>query len=213
MTPNATASSTNTLPPISTQQLFNVSALPRDVLLQYDKKHATGQLIKGNRMGLFMTNVPMTSQPSQTQTQHYYLEPPGIGHQLLTRDGTVFYLRDQGAKINQMFVSSAPTCKGNTPEHIRAWYMAFTTFAASKGKYVHPYFCFCSDHVASHRGFSIGNDDDYVQHDLSSRYVPSIYIWSHGGLPRIRMSSCQACMMNKLQSSTLMLAATAMRHY
>ena len=166
-------SSSSALPPISTQQLFNVTALPPDVRVRYDK-HATGQLIKGNDMGPFMTKVPMLSQPSQTRQQQYHLDPPGIGHRLITRDGTVFYLRDQGAKTNQMFVSSAPTCKGNTPEHIRAWYMAFTTFAASKGKYVHPYFCFRSDHVASHRGFSIGDDDDYTQHDLPSRYVPTI---------------------------------------
>ena len=77
-----------------------------------------------------------------------------------------------------MFESSAPTCKGNTPEHIQAWYMTFTTFAASKGKCVQPYFCFCSDHVACHRGFYIGDDDDYTQHDLPSRYAPSIDTWS-----------------------------------
>ena len=69
-------------------------------------------------MGSFTTNVPMNLQPSQTRTQHYYLDPPGIGHRLLTRDGTAFYLQDQGVKTNQIFVSSAPTCKGNMPEHI-----------------------------------------------------------------------------------------------
>ena len=55
--------------------------------------------------------------------------------------------------------------------------MAFTSFAASKGKYVHPYFCLQKDHIASNQGFSIREDDDYVQHDLPSRYVPSLEMW------------------------------------
>ena len=100
-------------------------------------------------MGPFMTNTPpKTTQPRPTRTQHYYLDPPGIGYQLITQqDGTVLNLRDQGAKTNQMFVTSAPPCKGNTPEHIWEWCMALTAFAASKGKYIHPYFCFGSDHM------------------------------------------------------------------
>ena len=126
-------------------------------------------------MGPFMTNTPMTTQPGQTPTQHYYLDPPGIRHRLITRDGTVFYyLRDQGAKNNQMFMTSTPPSKGNAPKHIWTWYMAFTAFAASKRKYVHPYFCFQSDHVASHQGFSTGDDNNHVQHNLPSRYVPSL---------------------------------------
>ena len=119
-TPNATASSTNALPPSSTQQLFNLSALPPGIQLQYDK-HATSQLIKGKDMGPFMTNVPddLATQSNPNATL-LLSRPPGIGHRLLTRDSTVFYLRDQGAKTNQMSVSRAPICKGNTPEHIRA---------------------------------------------------------------------------------------------
>ena len=153
--------------PIATQELFNINALPADVRLRYDK-HSSNLLINGNEMKPFITNIPEQQNPNKMRNCHYHLDPPGIGHRLITRDGTVFHLRDHGAKSDQMFISGAPSCKGSTPANIRAWYMAFTAFAASKGKYVHPYFCFRKDHLSSNRGFSVGEDDDHTLYDLPS---------------------------------------------
>ena len=56
--------------------------------------------------------------------------------------------------------------------------MAFTVFAPSKRKYVHPYFCFWKDYITSHQGFSTDKDDDSVQHDLPNCYVPALKTWS-----------------------------------
>ena len=120
-------------------------------------------------MGPFLTNTPETRQPNQMRTQQYYLDPSGT---------TGYHLRDQGAKNNQIFIFTTPARKGNPPENIRAWYMAFTTFPAAKGKYVHPYFWFQNDHASSTKGFSVGEDDDYTQHDLPSQYHTSIDTWS-----------------------------------
>ena len=49
-----------------TQQLFNVSNLPPDDCIQYEK-HTSQNLIKGVEMGPFSTNTPMTTQPLQCQ--------------------------------------------------------------------------------------------------------------------------------------------------
>ena len=163
--------------PIATQELFNINALPADVRLRYDK-HSSNLLINGNEMKPFITNIPEQQNPNKMRNCHYHLDPPGIGHRLITRDGTVFHLRDHGAKSDQMFISGAPSCKGSTPADIRVWYMAFTAFAASKGKYVHPYFCFRKDHLSSNRGFSVGEDDDHTLYDLPSRYAPMLGTWS-----------------------------------
>ena len=163
--------------PINTQGLFNINALPADVRLRYDKQ-SSNLLINGNEMKPFITNIPETQNPNRMRNCHYHLDPPGIGHRLITRDGTVFHLRDHGPKSDQMFITGAPSCKGNSPADIRAWYMAFTAFAASKGKYVHPYFCFRKDHLSSNRGFSVGEDDDHTLHDLPSRYAPTLGTWS-----------------------------------
>ena len=55
----------------------------------------------------------------------------------------------------------------------RAWYMAFTVFATSKGKYAHPYFCFRKDHLSSNHG----RHRPYL-HNLPSQYAPVINTWS-----------------------------------
>jgi len=167
----------HSISPIATQELFNINALPPDVRLRYDK-HSSNLLINGNEMKPYITNIPETQNPNKMRNCHYHLDPPGIGHRLITRDGTVFHLRDHGAKSDQMFITGAPSCKGSSPADIRAWYMAFTAFAASKGKYVHPYFCFRKDHLSSNRGFSVGEDDDHTLHDLPSRYAPTLGTWS-----------------------------------
>ena len=144
---------------------------PYQVLVQL-----TSKLIKGYKMGPFLTNIHETLQPNWMPTQQYYLDPPGIGHQIITRDDTVFHLRD---KKDLMFVTTAPACKGNnSPKNIRAGYMAFTTFVAAKGEYSHPYFCFCKDHVSSPKGFSVGKDNNYIPYDLPSWYHTSINTWS-----------------------------------
>ena len=77
-----------------------------------------------------------------------------------------------------MFISGAPSCKGNTPADIRAWYMAFTVHAASKGYYVHPYFCFQTNSMNGNFGFSAGINDNYTNHDLPVKFGPSLKTWS-----------------------------------
>ena len=122
-------------------QFFNVNQLPTDVRLQHCKKSGN-QLIDGNWMKPFITSIPTTQNPNKMRTCHHHLDPPGIGHRLITRDGTVFHLRDHGAKSNEMFIKSAPVCRDNLAADVWEWHIAFTQFAASKGKHVHPHFCF-----------------------------------------------------------------------
>jgi hypothetical protein len=56
--------------------------------------------------------------------------------------------------------------------------MAFTVHAASKGYYIHPYFCFRRESMNSTYGFSAGIDDDYLLHDLPIKMAPNLEIWS-----------------------------------
>ena len=77
--------------PSSSQQSFNVQQLPADVRLIYNKR-SSNQLITGNEMKPFITSIPENQNPNKMRTCHYHLDPPGIGHRLITRDGTVFHL-------------------------------------------------------------------------------------------------------------------------
>ena len=73
-----------------------------------------------------------------------------------------------------MFVRGAPVCQGNTRAELRAWHTAFTQFPAPKGKCVHPHLCFQKEQIVSIRGFSAGEDDKFVKHDLPSRHAMSL---------------------------------------
>ena len=158
--------------------VFNMNALPPEVRIRYET-HKTKKLMRGSDMKPFPTDIPFNNQPTQTREQYYYLDPPVTGHRLITIDGTLFNLRtDLGPKNDELFIKGAPRCLGNTAEDIRTWYMTFTRYAAEKGKYVHPYFCFRKGNVASTYGFSAGNDSDHVQHDLPRKYEPALETWS-----------------------------------
>ena len=127
--------------PLGTLELFNVNNPPPDVRQRHDTKTRSG-LPCQNEMKPFQNNMPEARNPSKMQTMHHHLDPPVTGDRLITRDRTVFHLRDHGAKSNQMSMTSAPRCKGNEPEEIRSWCLAFTKFAAAKGKCAHLHFCF-----------------------------------------------------------------------
>ena len=73
-----------------------------------------------------MTSILETQNPNKMRTCHCHLNPPGIGHQLITRDGTAFHPRNHGAKSNEMFIKSAPVCHSNSMADIWAWCIAFT---------------------------------------------------------------------------------------
>ena len=77
-----------------------------------------------------------------------------------------------------MFTKSAPLCCGNLAADIWAWCITFIQSAASKGKCMHPCFCFQKDHTSLIQGFSIGKDDDFLQDDLPGRHAPNLVTWS-----------------------------------
>ena len=89
-----------------------------------------------------------------------------------------------------MFIKSAPACQGNSTADIQAWCISFTQFAASKGTCAHPHFCFQKDHISSIKGFSVREDDDFLQHDSPGRHTPSLVTWSQ--------QICQAMSSNKV---------------
>ena len=163
--------------PITAYDVFNYKAMPSDVQDRYQSKQ-NRELVRGSALVPFKTNIPTVQNPSINMTQLYYLDPPATGERLITRDGSYFHLRDQGGAQEKLFIQNTPICTGNSPAEIRAWYMAFTVHAASKGYYIHPYFCFRTDSMNSNFGFSAGIDDDYINHDLPVKYGPNLETWS-----------------------------------
>ena len=117
--PNKKTNQNTATAPTTSLEHFNIHMLPPDVRQRYDTK-TRGELLCQNEMKPFRTNIPQVRNPSKMQVMHYHLDPPVVGNRLITRDGTVFHLRDQGPKTDQMFISSAPRCKGNKPEEIRS---------------------------------------------------------------------------------------------
>ena len=173
---NTTERAKATAPPESIAY-FNFSKLPVDVMARYKTKQ-NRELIRGADLNPFKTEIPMQSNPNLKCTQLYYLDPPVTGDRLITRDGTYFHLRDQGGAQEKLFIQNTPTCHGPTPPDIRAWYAAFTVHAASKGYYIHPYFCFRKESMNSTYGFSAGADDDHTHYDLPIKYSPYLETWS-----------------------------------
>ena len=98
----------------------------------------------------FRTDMPEVRNPSKIGAMHHCLDPLVMGNRLITRDGAAFHLRNHGPKSDQMFVTSAPRCKGNKSEEMQSQHLVFTEFAAAKGKCMHPCFCFGKDNMTSH---------------------------------------------------------------
>ena len=163
--------------PIDSLENFNYKALPGDVQSRYQAKQ-NRELVTGSSLIPFATDIPSNSNPNINMKQLYYLDPPVTGDRLITKDGTYFHLRDQGGAQEKLFIQNTPICSGKSPSEVRAWYMAFTVHAASKGYYIHPYFCFRRESMNSTYGFSAGIDDDYTLHDLPIKLAPNLEIWS-----------------------------------
>jgi hypothetical protein len=172
--PPATSTS-NTTPQIAAT--FNHRNLPPTVQARYlQHQQQDTALLPGNRMNAFTTNIPKTNDPSTFRKQQYHLDPPGSGDRLITRGGTFFYLAEQDAAKDKQFLTNMPSCKGSSPEDIRAWYQHLIVHANSHGIYIHPYFCFRKE-ADSPMGFTHGDDDDYTTYDLPKKYAPHIDRW------------------------------------
>ena len=77
---------------------------------------------KRNEMNPFATNTPETCHPCQIRKEQYYLDFPGIGNPLVTRDGTVFHQRDQGEKDKDAKESPPGTIEHGTWQTIKQLY-------------------------------------------------------------------------------------------
>jgi len=166
---------------ISALNSFGTSKLPPDVCDRYLKNKDSNHLMPGSAMTRFLTKIPnLSKDPNGTimRTAEYHLDPGGIGHRLITRDGTCFALTEHSTPASEKaFLSTMPPCKGTTARDIRSWYHRFTAHAAQHRVYVHPYYCF-RPHSGSSSGFSIGIDTDTVTYDLPDKHHINIPMWN-----------------------------------
>ena len=132
-------------------------------------------------MTRFITTIPnLSKDPNGTimRTAEYHLDPGGIGHRLITRDGTCFALTEHSTPASEKaFLSTMPPCKGTSARDIRSWYHRFTAHAAQHRVYVHPYYCF-RPYSGSSNGFNIGTDTDTVTYDLPDKHHINIPMWN-----------------------------------
>jgi len=184
--PNAaTTNAANTDPSssgyISTLSSFGTSKLPPDVRDRYLQNKDTNHLMPGSAMTRFITKIPdLSKDPNGTimRTAEYHLDPGGIGHRLITRDGTCFALTEHSTPASEKaFLSTMPPCKGTSARDIRSWYHRFTAHAAQHRVYVHPYYCF-RPHSGSSNGFNIGIDTDTTTYDLPDKHHINIPMWN-----------------------------------
>ena len=133
----ATASSSSAS---SSPRLFNHNALPADVKARYlariDDAPILGSVIKTQ----YSTGFP------------YHLELPD---KLILADGSIFFL--QPDPNEKEFMRASLPCLDDSHAGVRAWYDKLARCAMDYGFYVHPLWCFRSDH-GGERGFYHGND-------------------------------------------------------
>ena len=121
-------------------RLFNYNALPADVKARYldriDDAPILGSVIKTQ----YSTGFP------------YHLELPD---KIILADGSIFFL--QGDPNEKEFMRASLPCLDDSHAGVRSWYDKLARCAMDYGFYVHPLWCFRSDH-GGERGFDHGND-------------------------------------------------------
>ena len=153
---------------------WNPNALPLQVKERYLNRE---KILTGNEMTAFNIAIPGNATPVG---MYSYLDPPGIGPRLITRNGLCFDLtrneRSKEASRDKQFIANFPRMQGNTPEQIRKWYREVTAFALGHNIYIHPYYLFRKE--ASHiRGFTIGTDTATEFYDIPTRFELAITEW------------------------------------
>ena len=153
---------------------WNPNSLPTQVKERYLKREG---ILTGSEMLPF--NIATAGSPAPVK-MIYYLDPPGIGPRLITRDGLCFDLtrneRSKEASRDKQFIANFPRMQGDAPEQIRKWYREVTAFALGHNIYVHPYYLFRKD-AAHIRGFTVGTDTITEHHDLPTRFELAITEW------------------------------------
>jgi len=71
-----------------------------------------------------------------------YLDPPGSGNRLITRNGAIFGLPSQKIDDEKLFLANVPACSGTSTIDIQNWYHVFTVHVTAHGFFIQPYFCF-----------------------------------------------------------------------
>jgi len=135
----ATAPSTSTS---SSLRIFNHNALPSDVKARYlariDERPTLGVTVRTHYSTGFL----------------YHLELPD---KIILADGSIFFI--QGDPNEKEFMRASLPCLDDSHAGVRAWYDKLARCAMDYGFYVHPLWCFRSDH-GGERGFYYGNDQD-----------------------------------------------------
>ena len=144
---------------------FNDRALPNDVRIRFNIKKNQG-LIAGNTI----------AQPYQGGFR-YHLQG---NENLDLADETLYIMQNPDIKA---IMRDPVSCEDDTHAGVWAWYSSSTQFMYDQGFYVHPIWCFRSDHGGI-RGFTAGDDPD---DDLPWRM----------GVPLSRMAQPVYCLLSK----------------
>ena len=137
--PTPTTSSAPSTPTAVNEQLYSPSTFPDDVRKRFDDKR-NGKLVLGNTI----------STPYEDENFYY----SDFNGSLVLADGTLHIKRpldEKGATRNP------PKCKDGTLAGIRRWYISLASYLTNFGIYIHPLWCFRTDHGGKW-GFTYGSE-------------------------------------------------------
>ena len=156
---------------------WNPLALPTQVRTR-NAQQATGEIFTSKELSAYDIQIQKADGTTVTQPTNYYLDPPGVGPRLITRDGMCFDFtrnpQESSASREKTFLTHFPKLNSSTPSEVCRWYADVVKYGRDKGVHIHPYFLFRKD--AQHlRGFAIGDDP---MDDLPSRCMLTVNEWS-----------------------------------
>lgn len=129
------------------QYTFDTRALPNDVRDLYTRRCDHRMVIRRH------IQQPFGALAGMAHGLRYYFD----GDRLILKDGSLFV---PVATPDEKTLKKDPLlCTDDSHVGIRAWYEAFRTFAADRGYFVFPFWCFRKDHGGD-SGFTFGGDEN-----------------------------------------------------